>query len=61
MECANYMCIYWADKKCTLDRISLDFRGSCEECICVNFEEGQIEAKRKEMLAKYNVQFDFNL
>ncbi len=53
MICANRMCIYYSNDKCTIDNISLDIEGRCEECIYVNVDEETLQKYRKKMLDKY--------
>lgn len=33
MDCENKACIYWEDKRCALDEISVDYCGRCSECV----------------------------
>ena len=39
MRCENNFCIYWKDKSCILDEISLDIQGQCEDCIYIDLDE----------------------
>lgn len=50
MNCANRFCIYWTDEKCSLDSVSLDITGMCEDCIYVNIEESVLQTYRKKLL-----------
>lgn len=52
MNCENYFCIYNKKEKCTLNEISLDFQGRCNECIYVNLEEAQLKKIKKEQLRR---------
>ena len=54
MICANRLCIYYSEGECTIDDISLDIDGRCEECIYVNFEEETLQKYRKKMLDEYD-------
>ena len=50
MDCENEFCIYQKDDKCTLDKISLDFQGICNECIYVNLDDALLkELKEKQI------------
>ena len=46
MRCENIFCIYFSNKKCILDEISLDIQGTCENCIYVDIDEEVLEKKR---------------
>jgi|GEM_PF-2316701 len=50
MQCANYLCIYEKDGGCTLDGISLNIWGSCEECLYINVEEDELKRLKAETL-----------
>ena len=39
MNCQNNFCIYWDNKKCILDEISLNICGQCEECVLIDIDE----------------------
>lgn len=54
MKCQNNLCIYWKNSMCILNEITLDERGICQECICVNISENLLKIERKSMLKKYN-------
>jgi len=53
IECENNFCIYFENYYCKLTSISLDRMGVCAECICVNIDEYTLNAKRKNLLEKY--------
>lgn len=50
LRCKNSFCIYWKDKNCILDEISLDIQGQCEDCIYIDLDEKILEEKRNEKL-----------
>ena len=50
MQCAHYLCIYEKDGGCTLDGISLNIWGSCEECLYINVEEDELKRLKAETL-----------
>lgn len=50
MDCENEFCIYQKDDKCTLDKISLDFQGICNECIYVNLDNELLEELKKKQI-----------
>lgn len=54
MRCDNVFCIYWADERCSLDKISLDIRGCCENCIYINADDARLEEKRAQLLLKFD-------
>lgn len=37
--CENEFCIYEENGKCTLDEITLNIDGSCNECIYINIDK----------------------
>lgn len=53
MFCENIFCIYWADKKCTLNNISLDIQGKCEDCIYINIDEKVLRKQRDKLMKTY--------
>lgn len=50
MRCENNFCIYWLDGSCTVDEISLDAFGNCNECIYVDISEVVLKKERKKYL-----------
>ena len=50
MYCENHFCIYWTERGCTLDNVSLDMQGSCLECTYVNISEQVLKAERQKIL-----------
>lgn len=56
MHCQNLFCIYWDQNQCTLDGITLDIRGSCEDCIYITPEESYLKQKRDELLYRYELE-----
>ncbi len=55
MKCENIFCIYWKNNKCILDKITLDIKGVCQECIYINISENKLKRKRNEILYKYKI------
>ncbi len=54
MLCENIFCIYWSNKKCLLDEVSLNVQGNCESCIYINIDETTLKNQRKKLLKKYD-------
>ena len=54
MRCENLFYIYFKDKYCTLDEISLDIQGSCTDCIYVDIENEYLDYEREKLLNKLN-------
>jgi len=50
MHCGNNFCVYWDNKKCILNEVSLDISGQCEDCILIDIEEDLLKQKRQEIL-----------
>ncbi len=55
MRCGNIFCIYWNDNECSLDSISLDVQGICEECIYVDIDKAELKRHRDDLLIKYGL------
>ena len=53
MLCENIFCIYWFNKKCLLEEITLDMQGRCECCIYVDIDENILKEERYKILKKY--------
>lgn len=54
MLCENIFCIYWEKHHCCLEEISLDVRGSCNECIYINVDEDKLKEHRQAILKNIN-------
>ncbi len=52
MRCDYNFCIYWDNKNCILDEISINSSGQCDDCIVVDFDEDVLKQKRQELLEK---------
>ena len=50
MNCQNNFCIYWDNRKCILDEISLNICGQCEECVLIEIDEELLKKQRKIIL-----------
>ena len=54
MECYNDLCVFWKENTCTLDEISVNELGMCNEYISVDIPSDDLEKYRKEhLLRKY--------
>ena len=47
MICENVLCIYYSNKNCLLDEVSLDVDGRCCECIYISIDEKTMEKARE--------------
>lgn len=47
MECENKACIYWNDRQCSLEEVSIDYRGRCSECVILEEEDIKILFERE--------------
>ena len=54
MNCANEYCLYNKGCKCTLESISIDSLGHCDDCIIVELDENIVEAEKERQLNKMN-------
>jgi len=57
-ECENIFCIYRGKGQCSLNIISLDIYGCCNDCIYVKIEEINLEYIRKSMLTEYDKNYE---
>ncbi|MDP4120057.1 MAG: hypothetical protein Q8876_03255 [Bacillota bacterium] len=53
MYCENLFCIYFENEKCTLDEISLNIQGLCQECIYVSIYKEILNEERQKILNSY--------
>ena len=53
MNCENTFCIYQAYGSCTLEIISINNLGMCEECIYPEIEKDVLEQAKINLLEKY--------
>ena len=60
MECMNKFCIYQENKECTLESISLDIRGMCDDCIYTNIPEEILENEKEKILKRFDEEYDFD-
>lgn len=52
MKCENYFCVYYFDGCCSIDEVSLDIGGRCQECIYLEPPQNQLEICREKLLVK---------
>ena len=52
MDCNNDLCIYWKADTCTLDSISINEIGLCNEYISVDIPSDAMEEYRKKHLLR---------
>ena len=57
MRCENLFCIYWKENGCTLEKISLDIQGICQDCVYATLDEALLEKERKNALLRYEGEF----
>jgi len=50
MNCYFNFCIYNKDYLCTLDKISINSAGICDECMPVNFSSPQLEDEKNKQI-----------
>lgn len=53
MVCANYLCIYCENNECTLNQISIDAHGHCEECIQIDINDEQLAIIKRKTIEKF--------
>ena len=52
MKCENIFCIYQREGKCTLEEISVDLAGMCEESVDIIVDEETLK-ELKEKIKKF--------
>lgn len=52
MNCENYLCVYQRDGMFTLEKISIDIQGQCDECMYPQID-GETLAKIKQKYIQY--------
>ena len=52
MICENTYCIYWENKRCILDNISLDETGRCRDCIYIDIDPKSLRQYRLALRSK---------
>ena len=53
MKCENYFCIYEKDGNCTLDEISVNISGGCDDCIYPSLDNDYLEWQKEKLLKKF--------
>ncbi len=53
MVCENLFCIYYSNRYCILEKVSLDILGCCQECIYIEFSEEELAWRRKKLLERF--------
>lgn len=46
MNCENSFCVYWENRNCVLDSVSLDVLGCCQACILVEISDQELKRAR---------------
>lgn len=57
MHCDNVFCIYWSEKACMLNKVSLDIQGNCQDCIYVNIEKDVLQRQREKVLKSFDEEY----
>lgn len=52
MDCYNDLCVFWKADTCTLDEISVNELGMCNEYISVDIPSDKLEKYRKKHLLR---------
>ena len=47
MQCENCLCVYEKDGECTIDEISINDMGMCEDCIVVTPDDKTLDKLKK--------------
>lgn len=47
MKCEFDLCVYNQDSNCTLDEISINQLGMCEDCMIVELDENMLEQEKQ--------------
>ena len=54
MRCENTFCIYNKKYVCTIEDVTIDSAGTCQDCILVNIPINIVEKFKKENQKKYD-------
>ena len=57
MRCANRFCIYYRKGRCLAEDISINSAGVCEDCVYVEIDERDLQARRANLLEKMQRQY----
>ena len=52
LSCQNEFCIYQKQGTCILDRIELDMRGNCVDCIWLNIGKETVDDLKDKLLTE---------
>ena len=55
-QCGNYFCIYWTESGCSLENITLDIQGICQDCIYIELEKETLLQARAYLLNRHGNQ-----
>ena len=52
MECENSLCIYERDRKCILEKISVNMLGICDDCIYPSIDDEVLNSLKEKTLKR---------
>ena len=52
MECENSFCIYERDRKCILEKISVNMLGICDDCIYPSIDDEVLNSLKEKTLKR---------
>ena len=52
MECENSLCIYESDRKCILEKISVNMLGICDDCIYPSIDDEVLNSLKEKTLKR---------
>ena len=53
MNCENYFCIYESNGKCSLESVSLNILGACDNCVYPSIDRDYLEKVKQKTLESY--------
>ena len=53
MKCENFLCIYEEGGLCTLEEVTLNITGSCDDCIYPDLDPVYLKSRKQALLKRY--------
>lgn len=50
MNCDNIFCVYNLEKNCSIDNVTMDANGMCQDCIYINLEDKILNQQKLKIL-----------
>ena len=53
MKCENFLCIYEEGGLCSLEEVTLNITGSCDDCIYPDLDPAYLKSRKQALLKRY--------